>query len=96
MGDAGVFWNAAAFNMDVAAFTSRQMDNVVDDQAASGSFPIVAPQPAYNGTTGVSQYGRMEELFYHGRLGVITAIPSLLSKLGRDESLPSIRVGTQS
>ncbi len=45
MGDAGVFWDSAAFNMDVAAFTSRQMDNVLDDQAEDGPFPMVAPEP---------------------------------------------------
>lgn len=45
MGDAGVFWDAAAFNMDVCAFTSRQMDNVVDDQAPDGAFPEAAPEP---------------------------------------------------
>ena len=43
MGDAGFFWDAAAFNMDVCAFTSRQMDNVVDDQSADGAFPQLAP-----------------------------------------------------
>lgn len=45
MGDAGAFWDTAAFNMDVAAFTTRQMDNVVDDQEATGAFPQLAPSP---------------------------------------------------
>ncbi|MBI4166538.1 MAG: family 78 glycoside hydrolase catalytic domain [Acidobacteria bacterium] len=44
-GDAGVLWDAAAFNMDVAAFTRRQMDNVRDAQYSSGAFPVVAPIP---------------------------------------------------
>jgi alpha-L-rhamnosidase len=48
MADAGIFWDAAAFNMDVNAFTSRQMDNVVDDQAADGAFPMLAPAPRDN------------------------------------------------
>jgi len=43
MGDAGVFWDAAAFNMDVAAFTRRQMDNVRADQYANGAFTLWAP-----------------------------------------------------
>lgn len=46
MGDAGLFWDAAAFNMDVCAFTSRQMVNVTDDQADDGAFPVMAPWPA--------------------------------------------------
>jgi len=45
MGDAGIFWDAAAFNMDVCAFTARHMDNVVDDQAASGAVPYATPEP---------------------------------------------------
>jgi alpha-L-rhamnosidase len=48
MGDAGIFWDAAAFNMDVYAFTSRQMDNVADGQAENGAFPMVAPVPRSN------------------------------------------------
>jgi alpha-L-rhamnosidase len=36
--EANVFWDAAAFNMDVAAFTTRQMGNVIDEQAANGAF----------------------------------------------------------
>ena len=43
MGDAGVFWDAAAFNMDVAAFTRRFMGDVRDAQAPNGAFPDFAP-----------------------------------------------------
>lgn len=46
--DAGAFWDAAAFNMDVCAFTSRYMDGVVDDQRADGAFPIIAPMPRHD------------------------------------------------
>ena len=45
---AGVFWDAASFNMDVCAFTARFMDNVVDDQATDGAFPMVTPEPKHN------------------------------------------------
>jgi alpha-L-rhamnosidase len=45
MGDAGMFWDAASFNMDVAAFTRRQMDNVRDDQQPDGVLPLLAPGP---------------------------------------------------
>lgn len=46
MGDAAIFWETAAFNMDVCAFTARHMNNVIDDQGADGAFPIAAPEPA--------------------------------------------------
>jgi alpha-L-rhamnosidase len=48
MGDAGVFWDAAAFNMDVCAFTARHMADVVDEQTDDGAFPQVAPGPRAN------------------------------------------------
>jgi alpha-L-rhamnosidase len=38
-------WDGAAFNMDVCAFTSRLMENIVDDQMADGAFPMAAPAP---------------------------------------------------
>lgn len=43
MGDANVFWDAAAFDMDVAAFTRRFMGDVRDAQTAAGAFPDFAP-----------------------------------------------------
>lgn len=45
MGDAGLFWDAAAFNMDVCAFGRRQMDNVRDRQSSDGAFPMMTPWP---------------------------------------------------
>ncbi|MCH9693314.1 MAG: glycoside hydrolase family 78 protein [Gammaproteobacteria bacterium] len=45
MGDVGIFWDAAAFNMDVCAFTSRQIDNVTDGQTDDGALPMCAPLP---------------------------------------------------
>jgi alpha-L-rhamnosidase len=48
LGDPGIYWDAAAFNMNVAAFTARHMDDVVDEQAADGSFPTIAPEPHNN------------------------------------------------
>ena len=43
-GDARVFWDAAAFNMDVYAFTRRFMNDLRDAQRAdNGSFPVWAP-----------------------------------------------------
>lgn len=54
MGDACVFWSAAAFNMDVSAFTARRMDDIVNDQAPSGAFTRAAPEPLFNNGTGDS------------------------------------------
>jgi alpha-L-rhamnosidase len=45
---AGICWEDAAFNMDVGAFTSRVMDNIVDEQSADGAFPEQAPRPHSN------------------------------------------------
>ncbi|PIB94605.1 alpha-L-rhamnosidase [Caulobacter sp. FWC2] len=43
MGDAHVFWDAACFNMDTAAFTRKFMRDVRDGQRADGAFPDIAP-----------------------------------------------------
>jgi alpha-L-rhamnosidase len=42
-GDANVFWDAAAFNMDVAAFTERFGRDLRDAQGPRGEFPDYAP-----------------------------------------------------
>lgn len=43
MGDAQVFWPAAAWNMDVAAFTARVMEDMRQGQSAKGAFPDCIP-----------------------------------------------------
>jgi alpha-L-rhamnosidase len=43
MGDAGVFWRTGTYNYDIAAFTQKFMDDVVDAQTAEGAFTNVAP-----------------------------------------------------
>ncbi len=43
MGDAEVFWPAAAFNMDVGAFTARVMEDVRHGQSVKGGFPDCIP-----------------------------------------------------
>ena len=43
MGDANVFWDAAAFNMDVAAFTERFAGDMRDAQRSDGAFTNVSP-----------------------------------------------------
>jgi len=42
-GDAQIFWDAAAFNMDVAAFTRRFMGDIRAGQSATGEMPDTAP-----------------------------------------------------
>jgi alpha-L-rhamnosidase len=42
-GDAMVFWDAAAFNMDVAAFTRRYLRDIRDAQGPKGEYPDYAP-----------------------------------------------------
>jgi alpha-L-rhamnosidase len=43
MGDAQIFVRTASFNMDVAAFFTKWMVDVVDAQSPEGAFPDVAP-----------------------------------------------------
>lgn len=47
--DNSIFWGTAAFNMDVAAYTRRQMDNARDRQSSTGAFAYMAPVPAQTG-----------------------------------------------
>ncbi|WP_158765815.1 alpha-L-rhamnosidase [Terricaulis silvestris] len=43
LADPSVFYDAAAFNMDVAAFTRRQLDDVRTDQSPNGNLPALSP-----------------------------------------------------
>lgn len=45
-GDAQVFWGAAAFNMDVAAFTRSYCRVLRDVQGSAGAYPLWAPSPS--------------------------------------------------
>jgi alpha-L-rhamnosidase len=53
MGDAGVFWDAACFNMDVSTFTRRFTGDIRDAQGQDGAFPDFAPnalaKPTFRG-----------------------------------------------
>lgn len=44
-GDAQVFWDTAAFNMDVSGFTRSFTRMMRDDQAANGAYPMWSPSP---------------------------------------------------
>ena len=43
MGDAEIFWPAAAYNMDIEAYTARVMGDMRRGQSKSGGFPDVIP-----------------------------------------------------
>ncbi|MGH8338469.1 MAG: family 78 glycoside hydrolase catalytic domain, partial [Gammaproteobacteria bacterium] len=61
MGDAQVFWDAASFSMDVAAFTQRFMGDVRDGQNSEGAFAEFNPQspetPSMKGAPGWADAG---------------------------------------
>ncbi len=50
LGDAQIFCRAATYNMDVASFFTKWMDDVVDGQSDDGRFPDVAPNMAASGS----------------------------------------------
>lgn len=53
-GDAQVFWETAAFNMDVGGFTRSFTRILRDDQAPNGAYPMWSPSPrglGWNTTT---------------------------------------------
>jgi len=43
MGDAGVFWRTGAYNYDVAAFSQKFIEDIVDAQTSQGAFTNVSP-----------------------------------------------------
>ncbi len=43
MGDAGVFWRTGTYNFDIASFTQKFMNDIVDAQEANGSFTDISP-----------------------------------------------------
>ena len=43
MGDAGVFWRTGSYNFDIAAFSQKFMQDIVDAQSHQGAFRNVSP-----------------------------------------------------
>lgn len=43
MGDAGVFWRTGTYNYDVAAFSQKFIEDIVDAQTSQGAFTNVSP-----------------------------------------------------
>jgi alpha-L-rhamnosidase len=57
MGDAQIFARTACHNMDVAAFFTKWMRDVVDAQNEEGGFPDTAPRVPGNKSTGAPGWG---------------------------------------
>jgi alpha-L-rhamnosidase len=53
MGDAGVFWRTGSYNFDIAAFSQKFIQDIVDAQSSQGSFSNVSPNtlPVAGGET---------------------------------------------
>jgi alpha-L-rhamnosidase len=43
MGDAGVFWRTGSYNFDIAAFSQKFIQDIVDAQSKQGAFANVSP-----------------------------------------------------
>jgi alpha-L-rhamnosidase len=43
MGDAGVFWRTGSYNFDIAAFSQKFIQDIVDAQSGDGAFTNVSP-----------------------------------------------------
>jgi len=59
MGDAGVFWRTGSYNFDVAAFSQKFIQDVVDAQTSQGAFTNVSPNTlpfGGGGTEGTSAW----------------------------------------
>jgi alpha-L-rhamnosidase len=53
MGDAGVFWRTGSYNFDIAAFSQKFIQDIVDAQTSQGAFTNVSPNtlPSAGGET---------------------------------------------
>ena len=59
MGDAGVFWRTGSYNFDVAAFSQKFIQDIVDAQTSQGAFTNVSPNTlpfGGSGTEGTSAW----------------------------------------
>ncbi|MCX6134284.1 MAG: family 78 glycoside hydrolase catalytic domain [Ignavibacteriales bacterium] len=57
MGDAQIFVRTASFNMDVASFMTKWMNDVEDAQSPQGAFKDTSPYIQGNGTDGAPGWG---------------------------------------
>jgi alpha-L-rhamnosidase len=59
MGDAGVFWRTGSYNFNIAAFSQRFVQDIVDAQTSQGAFSNVSPNTlpfGGGGTQGTSAW----------------------------------------
>jgi alpha-L-rhamnosidase len=59
MGDAGVFWRTGSYNFDIAAFSQKFIQDIVDAQTSQGAFSNVSPNTlpfGGGGTEGTSAW----------------------------------------
>lgn len=59
MGDAGVFWRTGSYNFDIAAFSQKFVQDIVDAQTRQGAFTNVSPNTlpfGGGGTEGTSAW----------------------------------------
>ena len=52
MGDAGVFWRTGTYNFDVAAFSQKFIQDIIDAQNSQGAFTNVSPNTIPSGDEG--------------------------------------------
>jgi alpha-L-rhamnosidase len=52
MGDAGVFWRTGTYNFDVAAFSQKFIQDIIDAQTSQGAFTNVSPNTIPSGEEG--------------------------------------------
>jgi alpha-L-rhamnosidase len=52
MGDAGVFWRTGSYNFDIAAFSKKFIQDIVDAQNQQGEFTNVSPNTISSGGEG--------------------------------------------
>jgi alpha-L-rhamnosidase len=60
MGDAEVFWRTGSYNFDIAAFSQKFIQDIVDAQTAEGTFTNVSPDtlpPGGDGSVGAPGWG---------------------------------------
>ena len=61
MGDAGVFWRTGSYNFDIAAFSQKFIQDVVDAQTPQGAFTNVSPNVLPFGGSGTEGTGAWSE-----------------------------------
>ena len=52
MGDAGVFWRTGSYNFDIAAFSHKFIQDIMDAQSSEGAFTNVSPNTIPSGEKG--------------------------------------------